>query len=600
MKKLRALFKKFRWKSLRLKGQMYMVYALAVIVPILIIGSILVFNAEKMLNKYYMEMLQTENARVKSTLSQMTVQAYHISDEICLDREEKQILSTKYTEPVKFSQKVNELSEIDNIKYNSTQISGIYIYSDNPTITNYKQYNKVTAEIYNTEWYQRAMEDTTPFWAEIEDEQSNGANNNSMALVRRILLPDSDYKAILIVKLGDSYIRNRISSNVIDVMALNEGNILYSSTLDWYGKPMPVDIDYNNRYFSYSSVENIDGTTYFMSLTTSNLYMTDSRLYICTMNDSNFDDIRSITNALVVVLALAILVPGIILLAYTQRFTGRVYLLREEMHKASIKDFDMASSFPGHDELTDAYNDLRKMVDDIKETQAKMYEAELNEKELRNNQQVMEYKMLASQINPHYLYNTLETIRMKSLTMGNKEVADCIKILGKTLQYVLKNTGTTSTTLAKEIEHVENYLTIQRMRFGDRINFTMNIAEGINTEGYYVLPLLLQPIVENAVIHGLEHIESNGHIDVEIELTDDEKIKMTVSDNGQGMKQDEYELMREKLNTPGLKLESSIGVYNICERIRLHYGEEYGLYIESEYGKGTKVIMTLPIITTRF
>lgn len=600
MKKLRALFKKFRWKSLRLKGQMYMVYALAVIVPILIIGSILVFNAEKMLNKYYMEMLQTENARVKSTLSQMTVQAYHISDEICLDREEKQILSTKYTEPVKFSQKVNELSEIDNIKYNSTQISGIYIYSDNPTITNYKQYNKVTAEIYNTEWYQRAMEDTTPFWAEIEDEQSIGANNNSMALVRRILLPDSDYKAVLVVKLGDSYIRNRIGSNVIDVMALNEGNILYSSTLDWYGKPMPVDIDYDNRYFSYSSVTDIDGTTYFMTLTTSNLYMTNSRLYICTMNDSNYDDIRNITNVLVVVLALAILVPGIILLAYTQRFTGRVYLLREEMHKASIKDFDMASSFPGHDELTDAYNDLRKMVDDIKETQAKMYEAELNEKELRNNQQVMEYKMLASQINPHYLYNTLETIRMKSLTMGNKEVADCIKILGKTLQYVLKNTGTTSTTLAKEIEHVENYLTIQRMRFGDRINFTMNIAEGINTEGYYVLPLLLQPIVENAVIHGLEHIESNGHIDVEIELTDDEKIKMTVSDNGQGMKQDEYEQMREKLNTPGLKLESSIGVYNICERIRLHYGEEYGLYIESEYGKGTKVIMTLPIITTRF
>ncbi len=600
MRKLRALFKKFRWKSLRLRGQMYMVYVAALIVPIILIGTILVFNAQKMLNGYYKDMLQTENARVKSTLSQMTVQAYNISDEICLDREEKQILSTNYETGVDFVANVNNNSEIDNIVYNYTEISGIYIYTDNPTITNYTRYHKVTEEIANTDWYQRAASDTKPFWADIEDETSYGTNSNSIALVRRIFLSDSDYTAVLVIKLGDSYIRNRIDSDVIDVMALDEGNILYSSTASWYDKPMPVDIDYDNQFYSYSGVVEVDGTTYFAALTTSNLHMTNSRLYICTLNDSNYYDIRNIVTALVVVLAMAILIPGIILIAYTQHFTGRVYLLREEMHKASMKDYDMKVKFPGRDELTDAYKDLRKMVDDIKETQAKMYEAELNEKEMLNNQQKMEYKMLASQINPHYLYNTLETIRMKSLTMGNKEVADCIKILAKTLQYVLKNTGTTSTTLEKEIEHVENYLTIQKMRFGDRINHTLNIADDVNVQEYYVLPLLLQPIVENAVVHGLEHIDSNGWINIDIAMTEDEKIKITVSDNGQGMKAEDYEKMQNKLNTPGLKLESSIGVYNICERIRLHYGEEYGLFIESEYGKGTQVIMLLPVITARF
>jgi len=250
--------------------------------------------------------------------------------------------------------------------------------------------------------------------------------------------------------------------------------------------------------------------------------------------------------------------------------------------------------------LTEAYEDLKNMVNDIKEQEAKMYEAELNEKELRNNQQIMEYKMLASQINPHYLYNTLETIRMKALTMGNKEVADCIKILGKTLRYVLQNTGTTSTTLAKEIEHVENYLAIQKLRFGERINYFINIEEGLETSKYVVLPLLLQPIVENAVVHGLENIDSKGLIDISVSHNDFEELQITISDNGMGMKPEEFEKMQQKLKTPNLKLESSIGVYNISERIRLHYGEEYGLHLESEYGKGTKVTIYLPVITSNF
>ena len=600
MKKLRAIFKKFKWKNLKIRNQMYMVYICALIIPLVVIGAILVQNAHRMLIEYNMEMLKTENTRVKNILSQVTVQAYNISDEICLNREQKEILSTYYETGVEFVQKVNSNSDIDDIAYSYSQISEIAIYTDNPTINNYKQYKKVTKDIANTEWYKRAMSETSAFWTDVGGDSDFAFKNNSVALVRRILLPDSEYRAVVVIKLGDSYIRTHIDSSHTDAMALDDGPILYSSSVDWYGKPMPVQIDYEDNFYSYNGIVSVDGTMYFATLSTTNLHMSDSRLYICTMNDSSYYDIRDIITVVIAILCLAVFIPGVVLILFTQRFTGRVYLLREEMHKASMKDYDMASKFPGKDELTDAFNDLKKMVDDIKETQAKIYEAELNEKELRNNQQIMEYKMLASQINPHYLYNTLETIRMKSLTMGNKEVADCIKILGKTLQYVLKNTGTTSTTLSKEIEHVMNYLTIQKMRFGNRINYNITVNGDVDVDGYYVLPLMIQPIVENAVVHGLENIDINGQIDIQICLNDKEQLQITVADNGQGMLPEEYEEIRKKLSTPGLKLESSIGVYNICERIRLHYGEEYGLDIESEYGKGTKVVVRVPVVTTRF
>ena len=575
---------------------MYLVYIMALIIPLSVIGVVLVYNADKMLNEYYMEMLKTENVRVKNLLAQITIQAYNISNEICLDNEQKDLLKSEYNSTIDFVKRINSTSDIDSIVFNYTQISGIYVYTDNPTITNYKQYHMVTDDIAQQEWYQKAMGQTNPFWANIEGTNAYGNINNNIALVRRILLPNSDYKAVLVIKLGDNYIRSRIDSEVDDAMALDEGTIVYSSKSTWYGNQMPIEIDYKDRYYTYSGVVEVDDTKYFATVSTTNLHMTNSQLYICTMNDNSYYDIKSIITMLVVILSIAVLVPGVILIVFSNRFTGRVYLLRKEMHKASMRDYDMTANFSGNDELTEAYEDLKTMVSDIKEKEAMVYEAELNEKELRNQQQMMEYKMLASQINPHYLYNTLETIRMKSLTMGNKEVADCIKILGKTLQYVLKNTGTSVANLKKEIEHMENYLAIQKMRFGSRINYTLTIEEGLLPEEYEVLPLMLQPIVENAVIHGLENIDSEGKIAIDICHNDMEQLQITISDNGQGMLPEDYEKMQKKLNTPGLKLEASIGVYNIRERIRLHYGEEYDLQLESEYGVGTKVIIHIPVI----
>lgn len=598
MNKLRAVLGKLKIKKLKLRGQMYCVYICALIIPLLIIGITLVYNADKMLNEYYMELLQSENSKVRNIFAQITTQSYSISNEICFGNAQKALLSKEYESTLDFIDYVNTNSELDDIIYNYSQISEICIYTDNPTVTNYKQFLFATEEVQDEQWYKQALEKSNAFWANIEDTNPYGNKVNNISLVRRIFLPNTEYNAVLVIKLNDSYIRSRVDSKVIDAVSLDDGPIIYSSTNSLYGKEMPVDINYEDRYYVYSDVIENDDITYFAAVSTVNLYMTSSRLYICTMNDEIYYNIRNIENILVTILALAVLIPGIVLIAFTYKFTGRVYLLREEMHKASIKEYDMREKFPGHDELTDAFEDLKKMVSEIKEKEAKMYEAELNEKELRNSQQIMEYKMLASQINPHYLYNTLETIRMKSLTMGNKEVADCIKILGKTLQYVLKNTGTTSTTLKKEIDHVENYLTIQKMRFGNRINYILNIEEGLETGDYIVLPLLLQPIVENAVTHGLENIDGEGVIEVRICHNDFEELQISVSDNGQGMKPEEFEKVHEKLNTPGLKLESSIGVYNICERIRLHYGEEYGLQIESEYGKGTKVTMYLPVINS--
>ncbi len=503
------------------------------------------------------------------------------------------MLTENYEGELDFGAAVNAENKLDTIVYSYQEIEAIYVYTDNPTINNYKQYHLVTDEIAQEEWYQRAVGQSSAFWVSMERVVSSVSSYN-LCLVRRMTLSDAEYNAVVVIKLSDQYIRSRIDSSVIDAVSVDDSGIVYSSKSSWYGEEQMIDIDYTNGYFSYSGTTLIDGTEYFTSLSTTHLYMTDSRLYVGTLSADGFDEIRRITEMCILILLLAIVIPGVIIVLFTQYFTGRVNLLRKEMNKASMQDYDIIPSFSGHDELTEAYGDLMVMVRAIQEKDAKMYEAELNEKELRNEQQIMEYKMLAGQINPHYLYNALETIRMKAVTGGDREVADAIKTLGKTMRYVLENTGTSFTSLKKELEHIENYLSIQKLRFGSRINYSMRFSDGLKPEEYRILPLLLQPVVENTVVHGLDAVEEGGQIGMEILLTDSENLTVTVSDNGHGMSEETLERIREKLNTPDLNLQTSIGLYNINQRIRLCYGEDYGMQIESREGEGTRVILHLP------
>lgn len=125
------------------------------------------------------------------------------------------------------------------------------------------------------------------------------------------------------------------------------------------------------------------------------------------------------------------------------------------MHRASLGDYNIIEQFRGDDELSDTFKDLKLTVDAIHDKEAQFYEARIREQQLVNRQQQMEFEMLASQINPHFLYNTLETIRMQALSCGNRNVATSIKLLGKSMRYVLDNTGTSFTTLTKELEYIK-------------------------------------------------------------------------------------------------------------------------------------------------
>ena len=142
---------------------------------------------------------------------------------------------------------------------------------------------------------------------------------------------------------------------------------------------------------------------------------------------------------------------------------------------------------------------------------------------------------------------------------------------------------------------MEIYLIIQKLRFSERVNYEIHVDENLNPENLEILPLFLQPLVENAISHGLEEVERYGLINIHVSSKDDEYLLIDVEDNGLGMDEATLTALKRKLAMPGMHYTSSIGLYNIAQRIRLFYGEKYSMQVESKEGVGTKVSLILPL-----
>ena len=595
MNRGRELFGFLRRSSIR--RQLYTIYILAVFVPVVLIGIFLVGNTYQLLTSYHRDLLESDNLRVRTILFEITTQAYNISEELSFDEQVVSILKGRYASEEDFVEAVNTCaSSVDSYMYHYTEIERIDIYCDNPDIRGYKQYHSVDEAVLGTDWYQRATSQAGIFWTEMKNIDEHGNQYWGLCLVRRIPLVYADYNAVLVIRLSDNYLKTRINSQEYkNSVSVDEGVVFYASDREDYGKPQLIGIDHSQNYFQYAGKVKIKDSTCFVEVSTLRLYQSDSKIYICTVNDKSYGNIWSIIRTCLIIILLAIMVPGILIHFFTSYFTGRVSTLRQVMHQASNEDYDFKEIVRGDDELSEAFADLEIMVQRIKEKDALMYRTMLNEQELVNEQQKMEFKMLASQINPHFLYNTLETIRMKAYTAGDREAATAIKLLGKSMRYVLENSGTAFTSLQNELNHIEIYMKIQKLRFGEKFDYAFDVEGGLDVSRCIMLPLLLQPVVENAILHGLEEKETGGMVTIRIaRVAESGKICIAVSDNGCGMRPEALERLRADIVTKNPEKKESIGLYNINQRVKLCYGSMYGMTIDSERDRGTTITLHLP------
>ncbi len=202
-----------------------------------------------------------------------------------------------------------------------------------------------------------------------------------------------------------------------------------------------------------------------------------------------------------------------------------------------------------------------------------------------------EMRALQSQINPHFIYNTLETIRMMAELNDDDHVSAMTYNLGQMLRYSLTK-GVEVGTVASELEHLEHYLFLQNMRFNDKFTLKLDVPDHIKR--LPMLKLILQPVVENSIYHGLEKRDGPGEISISAYNLGIDTY-FVLSDDGVGMSKETVYKMNDRFDKLIYDKDSKggIGLQNVNERIKLHYGPEYGLQLESRLGQGTRVIMKI-------
>ena len=221
---------------------------------------------------------------------------------------------------------------------------------------------------------------------------------------------------------------------------------------------------------------------------------------------------------------------------------------------------------------------MQSLIDKVKEDERKMRKADL--------------RLLQEQIQPHFLYNTLDTIVWLIESNEPDEAVTMVVTLSDFFREILSK-GKEFISIKEEEKHISSYLQIQEMRYRDILEYDIQLDQVIYK--YQILKLTLQPVVENALYHGIKYKRAKGCIHIHGEKEGD-IIRLTVRDDGVGMDEEELEQLRQQIEKPCQETEKGFGLANVNERIHMYFGPEYGMKIQSQKGKGTTVEIVIPAI----
>ena len=289
------------------------------------------------------------------------------------------------------------------------------------------------------------------------------------------------------------------------------------------------------------------------------------------------------------VLIICILIFFVLILYFYRRFMMPMTQLEEAMRQADGGDLCAYAKPQGPAEISRMMTTYNSMLDSIRVGLEQQVQMERRKQEL-------EMQVLMSQINPHFLYNTLENIVWKASEAGRPDISKMASSLGKL--YRLSISGGLFVPLKQELEHVQMYMNIQRFRYGSKIDYEVRLHD-CDAARVEVLKLILQPVVENSILYGMEGLEHTLRIRVAAHHRED-KLVLTVTDNGIGMDAAAVEALREQIlhgrkpSAEKNRRSTGIGLHNIEARLRLYAGASEHVTVQSRPGFGTRVSIELP------
>ena len=569
--------------NLPLTRKLMLLYLCCVLLPLILTDSIifsLVIKAEQSSSQHEMENIAEA---IHYTLSNRMDNAANLSLNIYSNKYINEFMDAEYASPLDYYESYRDFLK-DSLYEASVGTSNynIVMYADNPGIVNGGSFwNLDSAK--DKQWYRDFVESGRDILAYPYYENTATSTQRKISIIRRM---DYYHKGSCpnLMKMDMDY--SGMSQSIINskyrflVYICDGDTILFSNDgHGGMGKPYETFLPSMNRRVGYSRDMNVYGRVW-------SIYVMKEELNVLSIIRNNF--------ALLLFLILVnLLLPALLMKGINHSFTSRIRELGAAFDKGDIHELTQLPAVRGKDEigvLMASYNHMAGRINDLIQT---VYKDRLKEQEMDIARQNAELLALHSQINPHFLFNALESIRMHSLIKNEEETAGMVERLAlMERQYV--DWGTDTISIREEFQFVEAYLELQKYRFGDRLSYKIEAEP--DCLRYCVPRLTLVTFVENACVHGLENKTAPGWIFVRC-CCRDGHLYLEIEDTGHGMDSGLLLTLQEKMENASMQLlkeNERVGILNACLRLHMATDNTVKFQLESEEDSGTIVTISIP------
>lgn len=572
--------------NVRLRDKMLGLYFLCVFVPILVTNAIFYYVTTSNVKQQLILDINRAIEQVKNEFFQEVEGAMEISTVLYTDSLLNEIVDTDYTHPAEYigayDSYLRRILNANTPVYNA--VEEVTIYVDNPTLLYSGGISAINESVKENEWYERIKENRVAKPLLIRSEK--GGSLHTFSIVRRMdsFYSQNNYNKILKIDMKMFSIKqifNNLNLQGNVYLLNNKREVEYTTdvNVDAQKVPVPFDsltmakdmIEFNTEY---KTTNDLNGWSIIATLS----------------KEEVFKEVRQSRNFVILITCMNILLPTLIIIWVTRSLNVRIIRILKQMKKVKNQHFEMIKDDQSRDEIGQLTVEFNRMTLQINTLINDVYVADIQKKDLEIQSRHAQLNALQSQINPHFLFNALETIRMRSLMKDENETAHIIQNMAKIFRDSLV-WNKDMITLKEELSFIHCFLEIQKYRFGDKISYVVDAEEA---EMKSKIPKMsIVTFVENASIHGIEPLKQGGVIHVNIKR-DRNDLVILVSDSGAGMEPEKVEQLYSYI-TDEEEMGERIGIQNVIYRLKLYYGIRFEFRIHSQLGEGTQVTLRIPL-----
>lgn len=586
---MRELNRFFKGENIRSKLLLY--FFTLILLPIVtlgVLGNVIYSKSiEKQANDHTGQMIEQVTRNVEFYIHDMeNIVSYLIDDPqviTFLQRKKEEDNNEKLT---------NEIRRILKTYTNvHPEIAGILIVNDNNLYISNEMHRISRDPLTDEAWYKRAAASpkamqlfSKPIGRNITTTRNYSADE-VVSIAKAVIDPVTGQRlGVILIDLKLEKIKQ-----VIEAITLGKNGFLYIMDANGgivYAPVNPIVYRVKNEWLTDSAnsiVKTIQGSD-FQIIYKDSFYTNWKTIGVFSLNET-LKEVTNLRHYSILIGLVTLVLAVVAAFFFTASIAKPLSKLRSLMKKAEEGDLSVRFNSKYNDEIGQLGNSFNNMIKEISNLIDMVYTEQRRKREA-------ELKTLQAQIKPHFLYNTLYTIQWMAEEHGAKDVVHILGALANLFRIGLSK-GKEMISVHEELEHVRSYLTIQKARYEDKLIYEINYDEDILN--YSVLKLILQPLVENAIYHGINARRGGGKITITARI-DQQKLYFCVADNGIGIMPEKLKEIRNVLkNSHGESAKTGFGIFNVNERIKLSFGSEYGLTYTSVYHEGTKVEVWHPI-----